>query len=1739
MPRDNLAAPAFVADIEAAADWQVNLFLMGEKNGQRPTEQIKNVIEGIISADYHGRTVIELIQNAHDAHPKDRRDGQIIVLLDETEGEHGVLYVANGGQPLAKSNFDAMVNVAISSKPPSDGIGNKGVGFKSVLHFSSCPEVYSRSRAGAAGFDGYTFRFGRDEDWETLAHRVAPSDESLADRLRPAVSELTITVPLTELPDPVGRRFGSDICTVIRLPLRSESAAEDARREMQTVLGGDAPMHLFLERISSIEITAIGDEGTMTEYLTRDVQLVDTEVGVSSLRLQDGTEFLLARRVVPEAVVKAAINATVEAGAQLPGWDKWSGDAEVAIAVSAGEALVQPHIYNFLPMGDQLRSPLAAHLQAPFFSSLDRRQLNDALPINALFLQEAAHLAASLLLAADEGRWTTAGAALVDLACWAREHLPRLEEALGASNRSVRELAILPSLTQENVWTSPSAARYWASEGEWFASSALAREDRVNLIDDGLGGVRLSRLEELFDCLGEEVRFSPTALELVAFAEKCAAAMLATATGADWAAFYDELAEGLPFGAPVEGRLIIVGRRKLLPANDPNADGKVFFPPRQKRGERRVEPPAAVEALLSYVRGGIPWTFEGQTEYRPGRKWLDGPVAEFRSDEVLEVVASAMSEEALADQDKLSCLLYAFDIWRSARSPLGDEAFPDEPFLVPVAAGWMPANQAYFGNGWGGDDEWADERLGQLLVAEAAVEDFAEISDAVIRRPEEWVPDELVGEMRVFLEHAGAIHGLWPFDVDTGGLELAGWQLDAPSSLRGSLLPSTIPPSAQVEWLAVAQKDARSAQYPTVYYRLEELQRLPGQYDWERLSETSRRAYAELVLFGLGRWDDAWLRASFYRAASGVRTYWPSLITSFLRTAEWFPQTTPGDRGDVRLVAAEDGWWVTDSVPEWLPGPSTHLRRVIPPQTVARLRGFGVRHWDAPDAAAERLNLIMDAIDEARTWVRGLRAEYERSWTAVLAAPDGPQPTGVLIERHGTVVRTEGDDSNDVVYFADPASGQSGLLSQLPVWRLAIQERALAKRIGEHLADQFGERFKSVSDAHIRVTWSEPLQEGALPQMLGDWFETVTVLVLGRQQGFGSSRARQHEEAARTLRSARVVVVEEFATSIDGHVVDAPFNQTSCWTEIDGVDVIVVRNVPGMGQLKLAERAAEGVSQALGIPNISTDLRVALLDLHGVSAGTGSPGASEIARAMGISESDVRIVGEEQGSWHPDRTALIEVLATVAPAVAEELRDGDSVPDARDELVDWIAARVAPDGLDASQLLAFADQALPMGPVAAGLVDLVAANDGLALLGIDPLSNATEHQRQFRAFVAEHRADILDGLRDRFVAQVRESEDAHARYSSLLVSGDFTPDPAWERLYWLVPEAAMAERLAGWLDDVAGPRAEDVGLPSVRELREKQKRSLATILSRARDSIFAWCALHEVDAPTPIDVQVIGARIREGGHQDFGELPRDEVLALLVEWELWPNDMPVSLSQKELGITAEDQRKFREQRANVREAERRRAATVTVGDVTFSADPDDMLKLAGVLVDEYIDDCGAGVPTVAALLPRSSPTPRPPRGKAKEQTPGAGPGFRASSPAEDKAELIGFAGEIIAGAYLHRRFGLPKEETWCSGYRESELGDGKGNDALGYDFRVDTSELTYLVEVKATTGTTTSFSLTNTEVLRALAVAPHERYMILFITEVLDAERRQIYWLPNPTGEHADLYGVAGRDITYTFRVDS
>jgi anti-sigma regulatory factor (Ser/Thr protein kinase) len=85
----------------------------------------------VIGTQYSDRVLYELIQNAHDAHNV-ADQGKIAIKLTLHSHERGTLYIANGGSGFTFENVEAVRNLAISSKEVGEGIGNKGLGFRSI-----------------------------------------------------------------------------------------------------------------------------------------------------------------------------------------------------------------------------------------------------------------------------------------------------------------------------------------------------------------------------------------------------------------------------------------------------------------------------------------------------------------------------------------------------------------------------------------------------------------------------------------------------------------------------------------------------------------------------------------------------------------------------------------------------------------------------------------------------------------------------------------------------------------------------------------------------------------------------------------------------------------------------------------------------------------------------------------------------------------------------------------------------------------------------------------------------------------------------------------------------------------------------------------------------------------------------------------------------------------------------------------------------------------------------------------------------------------------------------------------------------------------------------------------------------------------------------------------------------------------------------------------------------------------
>ncbi|MDE0553443.1 MAG: hypothetical protein OXI24_04460 [Candidatus Poribacteria bacterium] len=87
---------------------------------------------------------MELLQNAHDALEEapsgDLR--QVSFILKTTNNP--VLLIGNTGVPFRDENFTGLCQLGQSPKDPNQSIGNKGLGFRSVLEVSSSPEIWSK-----------------------------------------------------------------------------------------------------------------------------------------------------------------------------------------------------------------------------------------------------------------------------------------------------------------------------------------------------------------------------------------------------------------------------------------------------------------------------------------------------------------------------------------------------------------------------------------------------------------------------------------------------------------------------------------------------------------------------------------------------------------------------------------------------------------------------------------------------------------------------------------------------------------------------------------------------------------------------------------------------------------------------------------------------------------------------------------------------------------------------------------------------------------------------------------------------------------------------------------------------------------------------------------------------------------------------------------------------------------------------------------------------------------------------------------------------------------------------------------------------------------------------------------------------------------------------------------------------------------------------------------------------------
>lgn len=198
--------------------------------------------EAIISNDYRGRLVYELLQNADDAMVGQAvRGGKVVFRLTDEE-----LWIGNSGRPLTDFDVKGLCGIGASRKGDTverrrASIGHKGMGFKSVLEITDSPEIIS---------DDYAFKMSAQFGRAQINAIAAKLSLSTPER----VPIMRFPSRLQQIPAYWDELRKNDIHTLFRLPLRTELTDEQRSILSERLLNLPLTTILFLKHLESVEV---------------------------------------------------------------------------------------------------------------------------------------------------------------------------------------------------------------------------------------------------------------------------------------------------------------------------------------------------------------------------------------------------------------------------------------------------------------------------------------------------------------------------------------------------------------------------------------------------------------------------------------------------------------------------------------------------------------------------------------------------------------------------------------------------------------------------------------------------------------------------------------------------------------------------------------------------------------------------------------------------------------------------------------------------------------------------------------------------------------------------------------------------------------------------------------------------------------------------------------------------------------------------------------------------------------------------------------------------------------------------------------------------------------------------------------------------------------------------------------------------------------------------------------------
>ena len=717
-----------------------------------------------IQADYHGRFLIELLQNASDQAALAGLTKSTVAVVRTP----GTIAVANEGLPFSDRGIRALSEVGLSPKDVTVTIGNKGLGFKSVFEVTEAPEIYSASAPNLTFTDqtGARLRFSRrpfeNASFEArIAQIIAEElalDEQLAERLRtrlgPALADALLgevrVAPPFRFPLPVEpsqfesciRLFEStpqiaSAQTLVVLPLkegqRTGVVVEAAIRE---VLGEGGSVLLFLPsvdrvvivdevlgRISTVERDervvaelprAMSVSRARTRLLTRGAETAPSERKWWVLRRTMGGDGSDAARAEGEALRSAVLSL------ELPGegWDQLR-EATVAVALqepseaSNGAPLDADGLFS-VGLPTLVRTGTPFWVDARFHASISRKELDlDGSEYNRLLYAEAVALCGELLDHLKAGDLKSRRAVT--------QAMHFREGPLARSFQSENGLAtgdVVLSVDGSTFIRATSLALPYPEDTGWLWQFAM------DVDPSGFGFVLAERAlvdnaRTLLEALapkpphfGHDDRFVRRPASSPTFVE-CAALVRRLGGPKFWEPFLSWLLERFPLVTLEDQHVLPVGTAELAAATQ-----RVFLRPRFVEDDEVLETNELVASLLRFIdENAVPMRRAGDRDLADLGRALSpvvggGLVRRPRREDLINDALAPRLREAVVQNNRAAALalLSQGAEWLVAMKPDALGRVYHERLLVPVTGengrwSWEPPTSAYFGSGWIPDRE--------------------------------------------------------------------------------------------------------------------------------------------------------------------------------------------------------------------------------------------------------------------------------------------------------------------------------------------------------------------------------------------------------------------------------------------------------------------------------------------------------------------------------------------------------------------------------------------------------------------------------------------------------------------------------------------------------------------------------------------------------------------------------------------------------------------------------------------------------------------------------------------------------------------------------------------------------------------------------------------------------------------------------------------------------------------------